>query len=766
MMNFRSLLPVLSFFLMNFHGYSHARPEILGSAYGVDERVENLLGQLTLKQKVGQLCQYAPLGGATGPQGQALDLEGAIVSGIGSVLNIVGVQDTLAAQRLAVERSETGIPLLFAYDVIHGHRTIFPIPLAETASWDLSAIELASRVAAREASAAGLHWTFAPMVDISRDPRWGRVMEGAGEDPYLGQLVAAARVRGFQGNGEGSQLARPDTILACAKHFVGYGMSEAGRDYNGVDTSSLNLHTTQLPTFKAAVDAGVATLMTSFNDLNGYPVTGRSELLDTLLRGQWGFQGVVVSDWNSIGELVPHGVASSLKHASEIAFNAGIDVDMESAGYCSHLGELVKSGAVTSEHLDQAVRRVLRLKFLKGLFDGDPYRFHNMERERQEILSAANKEAARELVRKSLVLLKNDNKLLPLSKQLGRIAVIGPMADNPDDMLGEWRAKGDPSDTVTLIQGIRSKLDVGSEVLYARGAGFTGNDKSGFAEAYRVAEQSDVVIMAIGESGAMSGEAHSRANIDIPGVQEELFMHLKSLGKPIVVVLFNGRPLVLTDLVQNADTILEAWLPGTEGGNGIADVLFGDYNPAGRLTMSFPYAVGQIPVYYAHKNTGRPNTDSSQRYQSRYIDIPNEPLFPFGYGLSYTEFSYGPLSVNRAKFSSSQTLKVSVPITNLGSYDGEEVVQLYLRDLVASVTRPVKELKGFQKVFIKSGETKRVEFTLSKDQLSFVGQDLKAQIELGEFDVMIGPDSSKLQRVRIEYLGDVDVESIKNAVDS
>ncbi|MFK7824141.1 MAG: beta-glucosidase BglX [Oligoflexales bacterium] len=753
-MNFRLSLLLVSFFLLNFSYNSHARVSILGPSHSAEQRIKHLLGQMTLKQKVGQLCQYAPLGGATGPQGEALDLNDAIVSGIGSVLNITGVQDTLAAQKLAVERSESGIPLLFSYDVIHGYRTIFPVPLAESASWDLEAIELASRVAAREAAAAGIHWTFAPMLDISRDPRWGRVMEGAGEDPYFGQLVASARIRGLQGDGAGGQLGRHDTILACAKHFIGYGLVEGGRDYNSVETSSLNLHTNILPPFQSAVASGVASIMTSFNDLNGYPVSGRGDLLDTLLRQQWGFQGLVVSDWNSIGELVPHGVASDLREATEIAINAGIDVDMESKGYCSHLSELVKAGAVSMERLDQAVARVLRLKFLKGLFDGDPLRFHSYEREHQEILSAENKEAARELVRKSLVLLKNDTKVLPLSKQMERVAVIGPMADNPHDILGEWRAKGNPADSVTLIQGIRSKLSAGSEVLHARGVGFNSNDKSGFDEAYQVAKRADVIIMAIGESAAMSGEAYSRAQIGIPGVQEDLLKRLKPLGKPIVVVLFNGRPLVLTDLVENADTILEAWLPGTQGGNGIADVLFGDYNPAGKLSMSFPYAAGQIPVYYAQKNTGRPYTDPSQRYQSRYIDIPNEPLFPFGFGLSYTEFEYGPLSVDKSRISGSETLKLKVSISNIGPYDGEEVVQLYVRDKQASITRPVKELKGFQKVFIRSGESKQVEFTISRDQLSFIGQNLKLIVEAGKFELMIGPNSSELNVVTMEYMGE------------
>lgn len=757
-MKCRVSLVITGIFLLNVYQHALARLDVLGPSFDIEQRVEHLIGQMSLRQKVGQLCQYAPQGELTGPAGDPLDIEGGIISGIGSILNMTGVQDTAAAQRLAIERSETGIPLLFAYDVIHGYRTIFPVPLGESASWDLTAIELASRVSAREAAASGIHWTFAPMLDISRDPRWGRVMEGAGEDPYLGQLIGAARVRGFQGDGVGGQLNRPDTLLACAKHFVGYGLAEGGRDYNSADTSLHNLYSTQLPPFQAAINTGVATVMSSFNDLNGYPASGRGGLLTELLRTQWGFQGLVVSDWNSIGELVPHGVAADLKDATNIAFNAGIDVDMEAMGYCTHLDELVEVGSVSTERLDQAASRVLRLKFLKGLFDGDPLRYHNQDRERQEILNTVNQQAARDVVRKSMVLLKNDKDLLPLSKQLKRVAVIGPMADNPHDLLGEWRAKGDSVDTVTLVKGIRSQLGDDAQVLHAKGASFIGDDRSGFAEAYDIALQADVVVLAIGESAAMSGEAHSRANIDIPGAQLALLDHLKPLGKPIVVVLFNGRPLVLTDLVKKADTILEAWLPGTQGGNGIADVLFGDYNPAGKLTMSFPHAVGQIPVYYSQKTTGRPQTDPSQRYQSRYIDIPNEPLFPFGYGLSYTKFSYGPLSVDKLRFAKDQTLKVSVSLSNIGAYDGEEVVQLYIRDLVASVTRPVKELKGFQKVFLRAGETKNLEFIISKDDLSFIDQDLTAKVEPGQFDVMIGTNSSDLQAVRIECLDEIPLE--------
>ena len=519
-------------------------------------------------------------------------------------------------------------------------------------------------------------------------------------------------------------------------------------------TPCLNLHSVHLPTFRAAIDSGAATVMSSFNDLNGYPASGRKDILDGLLRQEWGFEGLVVSDWNSIGELVPHGVASDLKDASEISFDAGVDVDMAAGGYCAHLDEMIEAGTISMERLDQAVARILRLKFLKGLFDGDPLRFHNQEREQQEVLSAANQNAARELVRKSLVLLKNEKKHLPLSKNIQKLAVIGPMGNNPDDMLGEWRAEGKPEDTVTLIDGIRAKLGSDAEVLYARGAGFTSLDKSGFDEAYQIASQSDVIVLAIGESAAMTGEAHSRAHIGIPGVQEDLIEHLKPLGKPMVVVLFNGRPLVLNRLVSLSDTILEAWLPGTQGGHGIADVLFGDYNPAGKLTMSFPYAVGQIPVYYAQKNTGRPDTDSSHRYKSRYIDIPNTPLFPFGYGLSYTEFNFGSISADKLKFQGSETITFKFALSNMGAYDGEEVVQFYIRDLVASVTRPIKELIGFQKVFVKSGETKLVEFTLKKEHLQFIDLDLKPTVEPGKFNIMVGPNSSDLQVVPIEYLGE------------
>ena len=715
----------------------------------IDQKVTELMAKMTLEEKIGQLNQYNDDITATGPITKDADKAGQVRAGkLGSILNAVGTKNTKNWQDQAMQ-SRLKIPLLFGQDVIHGFRTTFPIPLGETATWDMNLIEKSARIAATEASAYGIHWTFAPMVDIGRDPRWGRVMEGAGEDTYLGTLVGKARVKGFQGNGLGNK----DAVMACAKHFAAYGAAVGGRDYNSVDMSLRQLHETYLPPFKAVSDIGVATFMNSFNDINGIPATGNKYIQRDLLKGAWNFQGFVVSDWGSIGEMIPHGFAKDNKDAALKAIIAGSDMDMESRSYTNHLAELVKEGKVDIQLVDDAVRRILTKKYELGLFD-DPYRFINEKREKEQANNPEHRKFAREIGAKSIVLLKNENQLLPLSPTTKKVAIIGPFAKATVENHGFWSIAfpDDSQRIVTQFDGIKAQLDKNSELLYAKGCNANDNDKSLFAEAVETAKKADVVIMTLGEGHAMSGEAKSRSNIHFSGVQEDLLKEIAKTGKPIILMINAGRPLVFDWASENIPTIVYTWWLGTEAGNSIADVLFGKINPGGKLPMTFPRTEGQIPIYYNHYNTGRPAKNNTDRnYVSAYIDLDNDPAYPFGFGLSYTKFQYSDVNVSATQLKGNQTLTASVTLTNSGNYDGEEVVQLYIRDLVGKVVRPVKELKGFQKIFLKKGESKTVSFNITPEDLKFYDDELNFDWESGEFDIMIGTNSAQVQTKRVNW---------------
>lgn len=716
----------------------------------IDQKVSELLSKMTLEEKVGQLVQYSGFEYATGPQNSnSANVLNEIKQGkVGSMLNVAGAGETRKFQELALQ-SRLRIPLLFGQDVIHGYRTTFPVNLGQAASWDLTLIEKSERIAATEASAYGIHWTFAPMVDIARDPRWGRVMEGSGEDTYLGTQIGLARIRGFQGKG----LGNLDAIMACAKHFAAYGAAVGGRDYNSVDMSLRHLNETYLPPFKAAAEAGVATFMNSFNDINGIPATANKYILRDLLKGTWNFKGFVVSDWGSIGEMVPHGYAKDNKEAAEKAILAGSDMDMESRAYMAELPKLVQERKVDTKLIDDAARRILVKKFEMGLFD-DPYRFSNEKRQKEQTNNQENRKFGREFGSKSIVLLKNEKNILPLSRSTKKIALIGPFGKETSANHGFWSVafKDDNQRIVTQFDGIKNQLDKNSTLLYAKGANADDQDRSMFAEAVETAKKADVVIMTLGEGHAMSGEAKSRSNIHFSGVQEELLKEVAKTGKPIVLMINAGRPLVFDWAADNVPVIMYTWWLGTEAGNSIADVLFGTVNPGGKLPMTFPRTEGQIPVYYNHYNTGRPAKNNTDRnYVSAYIDLDNDPKFPFGYGLSYTQFKYADMNLSSTNLKGNQTLKISVNITNSGNYDGEEVVQLYIRDLFGKVVRPVKELKGFQKVFIKKGESKTVSFTLTPEDLKFYDDELNFDWEGGEFDIMVGTNSRDVQTKRINW---------------
>ena len=710
----------------------------------IDQKVNALLKQMTLEEKIGQLNQYTGDNAATGPITINPNKQAEIKQGlIGSMLNILGTQHTRQYQELAMQ-SRLKIPLLFGQDVIHGYKTTFPLPLAEAASWDLDAMELSARIAAVEASASGIHWTFAPMVDISRDPRWGRVMEGAGEDTYLGSKIAYARVKGFQG-----KLGDVNSVMACVKHFAGYGAAVGGRDYNSVDMSERMLWETYLPPFKSALDAGAATFMNSFNDLNGIPATGNKYLQRDILKGKWNFQGFVVSDWGSIGEMVSHGYSKDNKEAALQAITAGSDMDMESNAYRYHLAELVKEKKVSITLIDDAVKRILRKKFELGLFD-DPFKYCNPEREQAALNNPEHRKAARDIAAKSIVLLKNENAILPLSKETKTIAFIGPLVKERKQNMGFWSVELPEVDydkhVISQWEGLQNRVGNSAKLLYAKGCEIEGDNKDGFAEAVAVANQADVVILSIGEKRDMSGEAKSRSNLRLPGVQEELIKAIQATGKPIVVLINAGRPLIFNYTADTVPAILYTWWLGTEAGNAIADVLFGDYNPSGKLPMSFPREEGQIPIYYNHFNTGRPAAnETATNYVSAYTDLKNSPKFPFGFGLSYTTFDYSDLKLSQNKIKSTETIEVSMTITNSGKVAGEEVVQLYLRDKVGSVVRPIIELKDFQKIKLNAGETKMVKFTIDKQKLSFYNTDLKWITEPGDFDLMIGSSSSDIR---------------------
>lgn len=716
----------------------------------IDRKVDSVLKLMTLDEKIGQMNQYNGPWAATGPITGNDDLLAQIKEGkVGSMLNVTGVAHTRNLQQLAMQ-ARLKIPLLFGQDVIHGYRTTFPIPLAEAASWDMPAIERSARIAAKEASAAGVHWTFAPMVDIARDPRWGRIMEGAGEDPFLGSQIARARVIGFQGNGIGNT----DAVMACAKHYAAYGAAVGGRDYNSVDMSLRQLHEVYLPPFKAAAQAGAATFMNSFNDLNGIPATANSYLLRDILKGQWKFKGIVVSDWGSVGEMINHGYAKDNYEAAMLAANAGCDMDMESRSYIQNLAKLVQEGKVKMTVIDDAVRRILRKKFELGLFD-DPYKFCNEIREKDQWNNAANLQAALEMARKSIVLLKNENNILPVSSRANSIALIGPLVRSYKDHLGFWSYDWD-DDSVrigSLYDAMVKKKQDGVQLNYAKGCDIEGNDRSGFADAVAAAQRSEIVIMYVGEHRAMTGEAKSKSNIHLPGVQEELIKAVMATGKPVAVIIGAGRPLVFNWTAEHVPAILYTWWLGTKGAEAIADVLFGDHNPSGKLPVSFPRTEGQVPIYYNHYNTGRPAAnDSDVNYVSAYLDLLNSPQYPFGYGLSYTRFNYGEIKCSSLSLKGNQQLVVTVTVTNTGSFDGRETVQLYIRDKTGKVVRPVKELKGFQQVLLKAGEEKTVSFTITTDMLKFYDDQLKYDWEPGEFDIMVGGNSQDVKKATVTWM--------------
>ncbi|WP_294245107.1 beta-glucosidase BglX [uncultured Chryseobacterium sp.] len=717
----------------------------------IDQKVSELLSKMTLEEKVGQMVQYSGFEYATGPQNSssATVLEEIKKGRVGSMLNVAGAAETRKFQQLALQ-SGLKIPLLFGQDVIHGYRTTFPVNLGQAASWDLAMIEKSERIAATEASAYGIHWTFAPMVDVARDPRWGRVMEGSGEDTYLGTKIGLARIRGFQGKG----LGTPEAIMACAKHFAAYGAAVGGRDYNSVDMSLRQLNETYLPPFKAAAEAGVATFMNSFNDINGVPATANRYILRDLLKGKWNYPGFVVSDWGSIGEMVPHGYARDNKEAAEKAVIAGSDMDMESRAYMAELPKLVREGKVDPKLIDDAARRILVKKFEMGLFD-DPYRFSSEKKQQEQTNNREHREFGREFGSKSIVLLKNQGNILPISRSAKTVALIGPFGKETTANHGFWSVafKDDPQRIVTQFDGIRNRLDKNSTLLYAKGCHVDDRDRSLFAEAVETAKKADVVIMTLGEGHAMSGEAKSRSNLHFSGVQEELLEEIVKTGKPVVLMINAGRPLVFDWAADHVPAILYTWWLGTEAGNSIADVLFGTVNPAGKLPMTFPRNEGQIPVYYNHYNTGRPAKNNTDRnYVSAYIDLDNDPKFPFGYGLSYTGFRYSDMTLSSTELKGQQTLTITVNVTNTGNYDGEEVVQLYIRDLVGKVVRPVKELKGFQKVMIRKGQSKNITFSLTPEDLKFYDDQLNYDWEAGEFDIMVGTDSQHVQTKRIRWM--------------
>lgn len=709
-----------------------------------DRKADSVLRLMTLEEKAGQMNQYNDDWTATGPMTAKSDMAGQIRQGrVGSVLNAAGTARTRAWQEMAMQ-SRLRIPLLFGQDVIHGYKSTMPIPLAESCSWDMEAIERAARAGAAEASACGIHWTFAPMVDITRDPRWGRVMEGAGEDPLLGARIAYARVKGYQGDTPGAV----NSLMACAKHYAAYGAAIGGRDYNSVDMSDRMLWEVYLPPFRATIDAGVGTFMTSFNDINGVPSTANPYLLRDILKGQWSFEGFVVSDWGSVGEMINHGTVKDGYEAACSAIMAGCDMDMESHDFVDYLPRLVNEGRVPVALIDDAVRRILKKKFELGLFD-DPFKFCDPEREQREIYNPEHEATALDMARKSIVLLKNENQLLPLSKELKTIAFIGPLVKAVKENKGFWDnevAGVDSNFIVTQWEGLENKVGKTARLLYARGCDIEGQRRDGFAEAVEVAVQADVVILSIGEHRAMSGEAKSRSDISIPGVQEELLAALLETGKPVVVLINAGRPLVFNHTADHAPAILYTWWLGCQAGNAIADVLFGDYNPSAKLTMTFPLSVGQIPIYYSHFNTGRPAPDDRNRfYNSSYIDLSIYPRFEFGYGLSYTTFEYSNLQLDKKQLKTDETITVSFTVRNSGPYDGEEIVQLYLRDLVGSITRPVKELRDFRKISLKAGESMVVQFIIDKEKLSFYNNQLQWVAEPGEFGVMIGASSRDIR---------------------
>lgn len=732
--------------------------------------VESLLAKMTVEEKIGQL-NLPSSGDFTTGQTQSSDIGKKIEAGlVGGLFNIKGAEKILAAQKVAVEKSRLKIPLIFGMDVIHGYETTFPIPLGLAASWDMNLIQQSARVAANEAASDGISWTFSPMTDISREPRWGRISEGSGEDPYLGSEIAKAMVYGYQGK----DLSLKNTIMACVKHFALYGAGEAGRDYNTVDMSHLRMFNEYFPPYKAAVDAGVGSVMASFNEVDGIPATGSKWLQTDVLRKMWGFNGFVVTDYTGINEMIEHGVGD-LQQSSAMALKAGVDMDMVGEGFLTTLKKSLEEGKVTQAEIDLAAKRILEAKYDLGLFE-DPYKYGDPAWAKREVGSTANKNIARNTAAQSMVLMKNDNQILPLKKK-GTIAVIGPLVNNKQNMSGTWSVGADHNTAVTLMKGLQdnfgkdvkfvsakgTNIDYSEKLenIYAAHGKITDRDSRSpkvlLKEAVDLANKSDVIVLAIGESAEMSGESSSRTEIDIPQSQVDLLKELKKTGKPIVMVLFTGRPLALTNVKDLPDAILNVWFAGTEAGNAISDVLFGNINPSAKLPVTFPRSLGQVPLYYNHKNTGRPlsaeNTEKCEyeRFRSNFMDECNTPLYPFGFGLSYTKFTYSNMAVSIANLKGNQTLQASVTLTNSGNYDGAEVVQLYIRDVVGSITRPVKELKGFQKVFLKKGESKKVTFAVTPEDLKFYNNALKYDWEAGDFEIMIGTNSEEVQRSKITW---------------
>jgi beta-glucosidase len=736
----------------------------------MDTYISRLMNNMTIEEKIGQLNLVAPGGFTqTGPI-VSEGVEEKIRAGqVGAILNSMSFEVTNKAQELAVNESRLKIPLIFGMDVIHGHSTIFPIPLGLAATWDMDLIEKSARIAAIEASANGINWTYSPMVDLARDPRWGRIAEGAGEDPWLGSRIAQAYVKGYQGK----DLTLASTLMSCVKHFALYGAAEAGRDYNTVDMSRISMYNYYLAPYKAAVDAGVGSVMTSFNVVDGVPATGNKWLLTEVLRNQWGFKGFIVSDYTSVNEMIQHGLGD-LQAVSALALKAGLDMDMVGEGFLNTLKKSLDEGKITEGDIDRACRKILEAKYKLGLFD-DPFRYLNADRLETDVTTNDHLQAAREIAAHSFVLLKNQKEVLPLKKQ-GKIALVGPLADNEPDMLGTWVLVADRTKTVSIREGITQAAGPGMEVLYAKGANiaddpylknstrsfFEPNRQSDVAEpspedmlleAVSIAQQADIVVAVLGESAAMSGEAASRADIGIPESQVKLLKAMVETGKPVVLILVNGRPLTIAWEYEQVDAILETWAPGTEAGHAVADVLFGSYNPSGKLTTTFPFQVGQIPIYYNHLNTGRP-MDPGNKFTSKYLDIPNDPLFPFGYGLSYTSFEYSELKLNKKELKGDELLEVTVNITNRGKFDGEEVVQLYIQDPVASISRPVKELRNFKKIMIREGEQKAVTFRITPEDLKFYNSQLEYDWEPGEFIIQVGTNSQEVKMETVFWTKD------------
>ena len=730
------------------------------------QKADSVLSLMTLEEKLGQL--NLPVGGdiTTGEAGSSDVLNSIRAGKVGGLFNLKSAEKIREAQRVAVEESRLKIPLLFGMDVIHGYETLFPIPLGLSATWDMALIEQSARIAAQEASADGINWTFSPMVDVSRDPRWGRVSEGNGEDPFLGAEIAKAMIRGYQGD----DLSQENTIMACVKHFALYGAPEAGRDYNTVDMSRQRMFNEYFLPYKAAVEAGVGSVMTAFNDVDGVPASASKWLMTDVLRNQWGFNGFVVTDYTAINEMIAHGLGD-LQQVSSLALNAGVDMDMVGEGFLTTLEKSLKEGKITEKQIDDAVRRILVAKFKLGLFE-DPFRYSNLDRSKSEVFTASNRKAAREIAAQSFVLLKNEGDILPLDQKT-TIALVGPMSDNRENMAGTWSVAGRFSESVSVKDGLKRALGESVKILHARGANVVSDfdlearvsifgkptyrddrpEEVLIKEAVEIAKKADVIVAAMGEAAEMSGEAASLVNIELPENQRRLLKALKATGKPIVLVLFTGRPLAIKWEAENIPAILNVWFGGSEAGDAIADVLFGKVNPSGKLTATFPQHVGQVPIYYNHKNTGRPLPEGEwfQKFRSNYLDVSNDPLYPFGFGLSYTSFTYDNIRVNKSELKGDEVLKVSVDLVNSGKYDGAEVVQLYVRDMVASITRPVKELKGFQKVFLKAGEKRTIEFELKKESLMFYDSEARFVWEPGEFEIMLGGNSKDLLKTKVEW---------------